>query len=296
MADFAFIVGASANYLPGLKALLRSIEMHAPEVNVLLINHGLPEDWVEAAETENPRLIVEKSEEPDQVRGTAIERFRVAAQYGRDYYAVCLLDADMFLTGPVDLFFDFAAAGFIVAGSNGMMIDFDRAYQEQYQCFLGVDHYPYAQTHTTVPLFLGQNDLDWPRALYASRRVDSWDDFLYLNLLGIKLGKPGHMLVMPPYTFTGIHHWQVKPETSLREKGDLLLSGTEEQVYMVHGKWWEENYRRGMWQVMEPYLDNEEMGETSRQRTRAAIDLCYRKFLELDPEAATEAASAGLSV
>lgn len=277
MANFAFIVGASENYLPGLKALLRSIEVHAPKADVLLVNHGLPGDFLCAL---GDRVRVFDSQEADQVRGTAIERFRVAAQYGWSYYAVCLLDADMFLTAPVDLFFNLAAAGFIVAGSNGMLIDFDRAYQEQYQCFLDHDHHPYPQTHTTVPLFLGQSDLDWPGALYASRRVDSWDDFLYLNLLGIKLGKPEHMLVMPPYAFTGIHHWQVKLETSLREMGGLLVSGTEEQVYMIHGKWWEENYRRGMWEVMERYLDAEEMGEKCRQRTRDAIDLCYAKFLE----------------
>lgn len=286
MAEYAFIVGASANYLPGLEALLCSIEIHQPEADVLLINHGLPQEFIDALETRPVHGWVCGSNEADQVRGTAIERFRVASEHGRNYRAVCLLDADMFLTAPCDAFFRAAAAGMIVAGSNGMLIDFNRAYQEQYQCFLGHDQHPYPQTHTTVPLFLGPQDLDWPEALYASRRVDSWDDFLYLNLLGIKLGKPDHMLVMPPYTFTGIHHWQVKPETSLREMGGRLVAGTEEQVYMIHGKWWEENYRRGMWEVMEPYLDNETMGEKCRQRTRDAIDLAYKKFLELNPAAA----------
>jgi hypothetical protein len=95
------------------------------------------------------------------------------------------------------------------------------------------------------------------------------------------MGKAEHMLVMPPYAFTGIHHWQVKPETCLREKGAFLVSGTEERVYMIHGKWWDEAYRAGMMQVMEPYLETENMGEKCRQATQNAIDLCYRKFLEL---------------
>lgn len=282
MAQFAYVVAASENYLPGLKALLKSMEMVGSEADVVIVAFQMPDILA--------RLLVDRYAFPvsvihvdgdNQVHGTAIERFQVAGAMDEFYDAICLLDADMFLTADPSLFFEIAAAGFIVGGSNGMIVDFNRAYQEVYGCFLGVDTYPFAKIHTTAPLFVGPRDLDWFRALYDSRRVDSWDDFLYLNLLGIKMGKSDRLLVMPPYTFTGIHHWGVKPETSWREKAGLFLSGTEEQVYMVHGKWWDEGWRSDLMLVMDRYFADETMGEKCRQRCLDAIESAYARFQEL---------------
>jgi hypothetical protein len=285
MADHAFVVAASADYLPGLRALLNSIHAVGSSADVLLAEHDIPLDVLVDLQLKHPNLcVISRPLADNVVQGTALERFRLAYQEGSEYRAVCLMDADMWLTANPQRFFEVAAAGFIVAASNGMIINFGRAYQEQYQCFLEepfAEDCVYPQTHTTAPIFLGPRDLDWFEALYSSRRIDSWDDFLFLNLLGIKLGKSERMIVLPPYTFTGIHHWQVKPETSLREKGGLLLSGTEEQVYMIHGKWWDQAYRDAMVSVMQPYLDSEQMGEKCILRTAGAVELIYKRFQEV---------------
>jgi hypothetical protein len=286
VAEYAFVVAASADYLPGLRTLLNSIEAVGAEADVLLAEHDIPLNVLVDLQVRHPNLcVVTRPLAESVVQGTALERFRLAYQEGSEYRAVCLMDADMWLTADPRRFFEVAAAGFIVGASNGMIINFGRAYQEQYQCFLDPPHEVdcvYPQTHTTAPIFLGPCDLDWFEALYSSRRIDSWDDFLYLNLLGIKLGKSDHMIILPPYTFTGIHHWQVKPETSVREKAGLLLSGTEEQVYMIHGKWWDQAYREAMLSVMAPYLEGEQMGEKCCRRTAEAVDLIYRKFREVN--------------
>lgn len=248
--NYAFVVAASENYQMGLKALFRSIDQHAPYTDIILVSWNLS-----SIPDSHGNVIVINSDIEHQVHGTAIERFRVASELAGKYDAICLLDADMFLTADVGLFFDIASKGFIVTGSNGMLINFNKEYQEHYHIDLGCDQYPYYKVHTTAPIFLSDYDLDWFSELYNSRRIDSWDDFLYLNILGIKMKKYERMLCMPPYAFTGIHHWQVKPCTRAIEKGGKLISNTEEEIYMVHGKWWDEGWLTGLMDPMKGYSE-----------------------------------------
>lgn len=250
---FAFVVAWSDNYLPGVTALRNSIHEHMPGTDIIE-HHG------------------------QGVHDTAIERFRIACDVAGHYDAICLMDADMFLLCPVDLFFEIAAAGFIVTGSNGMVIDYNREYQERYGIDLGREHFIYTKLHTTAPIFISRQDTDWFDALYNARRVDSWDDFLYLNLLGVLMGKDRIMLCMPPYAFTGIHHWQLKPATALMEKDGILMSGTEEEVYMVHGKWWDEGWLQDLMPTMTRYLRDEHIGEKGERRVKQAIGLIEREF------------------
>jgi len=249
---YAFIVAYTDNYLPGFTALKNSIKEHC--LVELIAHHGT------------------------SVQDTAIERFRLAYEKCGKYDAICLMDADMWLTADCRLFFDIASKGFIVVGSNGMLINFNGDYQKRYGVDLGTDDYLYTKVHTTVPIFINRENIDWFYELYHSRRIDSFDDFLYLNILGIKMGKSEKMLCMPPYTFTGIHHWQMKPETALIKKDGRLLSGTEEQVYMIHGKWWDQAWLQDLKPTMERYFAAEGIGNKGRSRTYSAIELIKSEF------------------
>lgn len=275
---FAFVVAASDNYLPGLTAMLNSMQYHGFTTDVLLIPWRLPEEFLNNLGRYSFDVRVFPNDVENQVLATAIERFRVAYEVGKDYEAVCLLDVDMFFHTKVDLFFEIASKGFIVTGSNGMIIDFDKRSQEHYHTPLGSDSCSYQKIHTTAPIFISPGDLDWFENLYNSRRIDHWDDFLYLNVLGIKLGKDKKMLCMPPYAFTGIHHWQVKVETGLVRKSDLVLTGTEETVYMSHGKFWEDSYCEDLLRVMYKYLGMCDMGEWCKRRVEDAWKVTIEEF------------------
>jgi hypothetical protein len=246
MNKFAFVVAYTDNYIKGVTAFKNSAKIHCPDVDIIELRG-------------------------DSVEGTAIERFNVACQVGEQYEAICLVDADMFLTNDVRLFFEVASKGFIITGSNGMVINFNQDYQNRYGIDLGGADYIYPKVHTTVPIFINKDNLDWFRRLYNSKRIDSWDDFLYLNILGIKLGKDKKMIVLPPYVFTGIHHWQLKPETAVFKGATMLLSGTEEIVYMVHGKWWDEGWLQDLMPTMTKYLQDENMGEKCEWRVKQAM-------------------------
>ncbi|NGX49314.1 MAG: hypothetical protein K940chlam5_00912 [Candidatus Anoxychlamydiales bacterium] len=279
MTKFAFLIAASANYIPGLNALFNSLADHNHKEDIILIDFNLPQDFLDTLKhlPFSVRLVKIKGEK-DQVRGTAIERFRVAVELGKEYEAICLLDADMFVVSNSQLFFEIASKGFIVTGSNGMIINFNKAYQEQYQTFLGKDEWPYAKIHTSCPIFISPQDLDWFDTLYKARQISTWDDFLYLNILGIKLGKDKKMLVMPPYCFTGIHHFGVKPETGWFEKAGLILSGTEEQAYMIHGKWWDKGWRDDLPRTMARFFKDEGMSGKSIEKSERSTALAYKLF------------------
>ena len=167
----------------------------------------------------------------------------------------------------------------------GMIIDFDTAYQNYYNLKLDEPRWPYPYIHTTAPIFISNENLDWFKQLYESRRIDHWDDFLYLNLVGIKLGKYKKMICLPAYQFTGIHHWQVKVETGLIKKGSLILTGTEEIVYMSHGKFWDNAYCEDLLKVMYKYLSMCDMGDWCKNRVEDAWKIVigeFYKYLNLE--------------
>ncbi len=284
---FAFVVAASNDYTQGLKAMFNSMDYHGMTEDVILIPWNISPEFLAGLGRYKFQFRLEPNDVDHQVLGTAIERFRVAYELGQEYDAICLLDADMFFHNKVDLFFDIASRGFIVTASNGMVINFNREYQNIYGVDLGSDQWPYPKVHTTAPIFLSPKDLDWFKALYDARRIDHWDDFLYLNILGIKMEKYKRMLCLAPYAWTGIHHWQLKIETSIISKGrDLVFTGTEEEIYMSHGKFWDELYNSDLLKTMDKYRERWDMGEKCKERVLEAYTVLleqYNKYLNHQP-------------
>lgn len=274
MTNYAFIVAASAGYAPAIRAMFNSLETLGNKHKVVFVSYK----FRDIPDVNFPVEFIESTEQECSVKGTAIERFKVAYEVAPEYDAICLLDADMFFIRNVDLFFDIAAAGFIVTASNGMVIDYNREFQARYNLDMGSDHFVYTKLHTSAPIWINHENTDWFERLYNSRRIDSWDDFLYLNLIGAYMGKDKKMICLPPYSCTGIHHWQLKPATALFEKGGQILTGTEEEVYMIHGKWWDDGWYNDMMPTMERYLKDENIGDMGRRRVENALSLSKNLF------------------
>jgi len=276
------VVAASENYLPGINALFNSIDYWKIDTDVLLLSFRLPEAYLnrlQGAFSFDVRIV--KSEGKEQVRDTAIERFKLAVDFGKEYETILLLDADMyFMSDEANLLFDIASKGFIIGAANNMIINFGEEHQKHYGVNLGAKEYPYPKIHTTAPIWLSPQDLDWFDALYNSRRIDSFDDFLLLNILGIKMGKDKKMLVLPSYRLTNIHHFSMKIETGMLRKGDLVLSGTEEGMIMNHGKFWDENYYKDLMTVMDGYIKNEGFTKRHRERVLNSREIMLEEFLK----------------
>ena len=70
----------------------------------------------------------------------------------------------------------------------------------------------------------------------------------------------------------------MKPECGVFEKGGFILSGTEEVVYMVHGKWWWEGWLQDLWPAMEKYCNDEGFGERAKQKIKQRIEFLKQLF------------------
>lgn len=279
------VVAASENYLPAITALFNSIDYHKIDTDVLLISWKLPQKYLDKIqEVFDFNIQVIESSHEHQVEGTAIERFKHTVEIGKNYEAICLLDADMTFMSDINLFWDIASKGFIIAAHNGMLISFGPEHQKRYKIDLGVKEYVATKIHTTAPIWLSPKDLDWFEALYSSKRIDSFDDFLYLNILGIKMGKTKRMITFSPSKMTNIHHFSMKVETGMMRKvgdhGDLIMTGTEEEVFMNHGKFWDENYYKDLMMVMDGYIKNEGFTERHRRRVLASREVMLEEFVK----------------
>jgi len=279
------VVAASENYLPAINALFNSIDYHKIDTDVLLISWRLPKDYLDKIqEVFNFHIRIIESNHEHQVEGTAIERFKYAVEIGKEYDAICLMDADMFFMSNVDLYFQVASKGFIVTAKNGMIINFNEAYQKQYNVDLGTSEYPYLKIHTTAPIWLGPNDLDWFDALYQSKRIDSFDDFLYLNILGIKMGKDKRMISLEPFSTTNIHHFCLKPTTRVLKKtspeGYFVMSGTEGEMTSMHGKLWIENYYLDLAKSMDRFFIDEELGNRQKKQMLDSRETMLEEFIK----------------
>jgi len=276
------IVAASSNYLGELNALFNSIDYWEIDTDVVLLSYKLPEDYLKRIqEVFDFNIKIIQAPEGEQIRMTAIERFRVACEEGKNYEAILLLDADIYFTANVDLYFDVASKGFIITSHNGMIIGFGKSYQRDYNVDLGVPDYPYVKVHSTVPIWLSPKDLDWFKALYDSREMDNFDDLMYLNVLGIKMGKNKRMLSLQAFQSTNIHHWSMKLETGLIRKGDLVLTGVEGENLSVHGKFSMEAYYKDLMKVMDGYLKDEGFTEKRhREKVLKSREIMLEEFMK----------------
>ena len=278
---YAYVIPASYDYIPGLAALLASIDKYTPDVDIILVSYEIPKEFLVACDTLTLNIIdvPQKEKEPDQKLATIIERFRVTSEVMKNYDSICFIDADMFLLGDVSLFFDIAAKGFIVTAHNGGIIGFTKEHQRLGKADLGVDNYIYTKTHTAVPVFASAIDADWFQAVYSDYDRKALDDYTLLNLKGIQLEKFKRMISLPAYAFTGIHHWQMKPETGLITMGNLVLTGTEEQPYMTHGKWWDKGWIDSLMLVSEKYLiDFGYKPEQVRHKVWRSFDILLNEY------------------
>ena len=256
----SIVLSASSGYQQGVLAFLNSFEHHHPDtdIKVYLLNLNIGDpfldehvrhrkyvevvslDWVEYAGQRNTAW------------STKIPRFKFASELSG---IVMVCDADMFFCKNIDMFFDVARAGFIVGGANGSNFYFGKDYAEKYgeplDCF-------WTKTIGSVPTWMDVDKYShiWKGIYQAKATKKKFSDFELLNILLIKNVDPDKIIVLPSQQVTGLHHFQLRPDTRVYKKRDQLVTADGLEVLMVHGKWWQPNWLSGMTKTMEKYCEN----------------------------------------
>lgn len=269
------VLAASEDYIPGVRAFLNSYAYYhqSSSVTIHLLSHKLPRAFVdEMSARYNNLAVVDVDVTAFDHYGrsnpwaTKIPRFAYAAELDG---IVMLADADMFFCANVDMWFDIASIGYIIAGSNGNNFAFDGRWREKYQVPTLPDFFNY-KTITSVPTVLDtakHGDL-WEAVHRHKVTIEVGGDFDLQNIYACILGKLGYIIPLPAQQVTGIHHFMLKPDTGVIRRHGKLVTRDGLEVLMVHGKWWMPSWYNNLMIAMKRYANGNgktlQMAEASR--------------------------------
>lgn len=268
MARFAYVVAANHRYLPGLNAVLNSLDLVANRQDVHLVAYGLPETYLERIQAAfDFTVIVHRIQDTwistfGEIEVLMRYRYGLPAEIGgagatSEPAAVCILDADMFFCHNVDRYFEIAADAGLVLGCT---LEQKRRYgDEHHQIPPGSGRYLIppdqwnARDLCCAPLFVG-------RPWYAPLRR-SWLDFSRdnaderircsdmdaLNIYLLAAGSFERTIPLSQHTWTGLHECLMKAHTRAVELRGEPFTEDGEEINIIHGKYWSPEWRS--WQV-----------------------------------------------
>ena len=262
----SIVVSASKGFQPGVVAFLNSFEYYHKNSNikVYLLGLGLDEDWLDKHVRYRDYVEIvtlgmdNNPGKPNIAWSTKIPRFKFASGLSG---VVMMCDADMFFCRNMEMYFDIAETGIIVGGANGSTFyfgkDFAKRLGEPIDCF-------WPKTMGSVPTWM---DVDkygyiWRNIYESKTKSNAFCDFELVNIhiiqnIEINDRKPDKILILPAQQVTGLHEFQLKPDTRVFLKHDKLVTHDGLEVLMVHGKWWQEGWLSGILRNMDKYCNTQ---------------------------------------
>jgi len=259
MHKYAFVVTATDGYEEPVDIFINSVKKHCPDIHVVKLTREYEFIYTSGSITSNPSgkgLIPEYPK--NQLLMNYIYRMKFASEL-TDYDAVCLVDADMFLLRDVTKFFKITSlTKNMIAVSDCTNILYDQSYLDRYPGILKGEFYN-TKTISSVPLFFCPKSHSSVLQQAYNYGIDNnmTSDLLVLNMF--LCSDPeiwNNMLILPAYAWTGIHHSQLKPETRIRKIIGQYVSEAGDEIYMVHGRWFDKNWVDGLKVTMEGYFKN----------------------------------------
>ncbi len=262
---YAFIVSACKKYVPELCALLNSLEAIGNKHDVFVIGYELPEDFVN--QFEKLSFHVELYDIPEhEAREFGGEseilcrkRYWYAGEWGKNYDAVCLLDADMIFVRPVDQFLEIAAkCEFIL----GVTLEQKTIYGTDED---GHNHQRVLGEHLVKERIWNDKDMCCTPMFinaktYEKQLKKSWDIFTWgypinnfkapdqqaLNMILVSEGLTHNVILLPNMCFVASNEKLLKPYTRMTVQSDgKIWTESGEPVFIIHGQFYKARWRQG---------------------------------------------------
>lgn len=261
----AFIVSACSKYIPELTALLNSLDAIGNKHHVYVIGYQLPKEFTD--QFDRLGYYVEHYAIPEaEAREFGGEseilcrkRYWYAAEWGKEYDSVCLLDADMLFVRPVDQYFEIAdKCGFIL----GVTLEQKTVYGtdedgHHHQRVMGehiVQHPVWNDKDMCcTPMFI-----DAKR--YGSQLRKSWEIFTQgypeknfrapdqqaLNMILVSERLTDKVMLLPNMCFVASNEKLLKPYTRMTVQTDgKIWTESGEPVFIIHGQYYKARWRQG---------------------------------------------------
>lgn len=260
-----FVVSACKKYVPELCALLNSIDMTGNKHDVLVLGYELPASFTDQFSKLGFKTIFYDIPEAEarQYGGESEilcrKRYWYAAEYGKSYDSVCLLDADMLVIRPLDLFFEIAAKCDIILGvsleqKTTYGTDEDSHFHQR---VLG-EHIVKTRVWNDkdmccTPMFVNAKT-------YEKQLKKSWEIFTAgfpetnfkapdqqaFNMILVAEGLTGRVILLPNMCWVGSNEKLLKPYTRFTVQTDgLIWTESGEPVFVVHGQYYKKRWRDG---------------------------------------------------
>ena len=263
MTRYAFIASACQKYVPEICALLNSLEQIGNKHDFHLIGYKLPPEFT--AQFDQLSYTVHYYDIPEaearQYGGESEilcrKRYWFAAEWGKHYDAVCVLDADMILVRDVEKFFTIAEkCNFIL----GVTLEQKTTYgtdedSHSHQRVLG-EHLVKERTWNPsdmccTPMFINAKT-------YEAQLKKAWDIFTWgypdnnfkapdqqaFNMILVAEGLTDNVVLLPNMCFVGSNEKLLKPYTRVtRQQDGNLWTESGEPIYVLHGGFYTKKWR-----------------------------------------------------
>jgi hypothetical protein len=295
MARYAFIVGADHKYTPELCANLNSLDFVGSKADVHVIGINLDGSFTEQFSKLSYKAIHHKISEAEvkEARGiseiTCRKRYWYAGELGKDYDAVCVLDADLIFNRDPHQFFEIAAkTGFILGPTKEQNKVYDEVHQEtdgKWQWGIERGHWN-DKDMCNCPLFIDAKK-------YELALKKSWDVFLNhgfkapdmdaMNLCFMEAAGTENLLTLPGLQWLGTNEQHLKPYIRVVSRRDeRLWTECGIPIYCYHGHYYHEKWRKcqidNRHNCAKGYLKATECCDNIAQ---GSMNLLYTNFLKM---------------
>ena len=297
MAKYAWIVASNAKYIPGLNALINSLDSVGNKHDLHINGYKIPKKYIDAVNNAGfgYKIIwheITQAEVDWLGEAEVLMRKRYFTPTEIDADVVCIMDADMFVCQNLDRYFTMASTGIIL----GCGLEQKRRYNEtnhQYPAGSGIYLIP--------PEHWSQRDLCCS-PLFISKKwfpvlKKTWDmvnnhphggerfrapEMDALNICLIEAGAHEWTVPMNQPCWTGLHESLMKAHTRAVDIHGMLFTEDGQEVNVVHGQFWNVTWRK--WQIegqmgmIEREFDNSQRYKSISQGSFEFVCRWYKKF------------------
>jgi len=263
MPKYGIIVSACKKYVPELCALLNSLENVHNVHDVHVNGFNLPEDFVQQFGKVGYKIIHHPISEADarefggESEILCRKRYWLAAEWGSEYDAIVVLDADMIVVRDMGAFFRIAASGTIL----GVTLEQKTTYGTDEQ---GHDHQRVLGEHLVkTPTWNTQDMCCTPMFInaktYGPQLRKAWDIFTWgypvnnfkapdqqaFNMILVAEDLTKNVVLLPNMCWVGSNEKLLKPYTRVTTQSDgLLWTESGEPIFIFHGRYYTKKWRK----------------------------------------------------
>lgn len=293
-SKYCFIVGATSGYVPELCAELNSLDYVGNKQDVHVLGIELPEDFTDQFNKLSYNCILhnitEEEWQADRGRSEVVcrKRYWYAAEIGKDYDAVCILDADLIFTRNPEQFF-------VIAEKTGYILG---PCKEQNKVYDDPHHEVDGQWVWNFPKgFYNDKDLcNCPVFLDAKFWGDalrySWDIFLNhgfkapdmdaMNLSFLQYGAHDKIIKFAGNQWLGTNEQHLKPYIRAIEVRGQIQTESGIEIFSYHGQYYHKKWRTcqldNRHNCAQGYLKATECCDNIAQ---GSISLLYHNFMKM---------------